>query len=644
MDMDGTSDPYVVIDSGFQKWQSKPVMSTLLPIWDEEVVIGVINHATVDSLALPEHLQQDYIEISVWDHDLASDDVIASHRIPFADIPGYDEDCIIDEPKATWYEMQQESSWVDDIMGSDLGQWVQSLLKPTPRTERRRSSLLKLEHEARRKSVSIDAETAPKPAIKKDHWKTVADKVFKRQHEFAGAHDESKRGQGSCKVKLAIWFDNKYLPKSPPLLGQLMLRLQNARVHPRDNDEGRNVMIVLQYGRHWVRVPSIKASGNGLAVFDQKFTIGVHDPGTVLTVGVFDDCSDNLLATKPQFLGLFRIRTCTLASNEWFEVDQPLYRLINGEIWEKGRVKCSIYFQCNKYLQTIAAMFACPLPDLAYYHPLTEEWKDAIDTAMQDFEIALMTAQPEELGFCQEMVLHVRGPVHVKFSMTMFKANIARLKDALGPIGDLAGHFDDICEWKNFRLSLGVNVLGVLLIWYYMYIPHLVMGYLLYSFVKGYWNNEVSRHIDPMDVQLYGGVKGQKESEAAEAEEQTEKEEEEPEEEESKGAFEQMRQQYNEAMNLLTGIQNTLGAIADVLERLGAMPHWNDPRISLLCTVLFGVVLAVFNFLPLKTILSVVVLFVLRHPSLRDPIPPPPINMVERLPSRGDKMFREYEE
>ena len=71
-------------------------------------------------------------------------------------------------------------------------------------------------------------------------------------------------------------------------------------------------------------------------------------------------------------------------------------------------------------------------------------------------------------------------------------------------------------------------------------------------------------------------------------------------------------------------------------ERLELLLTWRDP----LATALFVLVLALLSLgllvLGLRMLVTIGLLWVFRHPILRNPYPPPPLAFVWRLPTRRD--------
>ena len=75
---------------------------------------------------------------------------------------------------------------------------------------------------------------------------------------------------------------------------------------------------------------------------------------------------------------------------------------------------------------------------------------------------------------------------------------------------------------------------------------------------------------------------------------------------------------------------------ASSIERIQALLTWQDPTASaMLLAGLLGYALAL-CVLGLRPLVTLGLLWVFRPPVLRDPCPPPPLNFVQRLPTRSD--------
>jgi hypothetical protein len=89
-------------------------------------------------------------------------------------------------------------------------------------------------------------------------------------------------------------------------------------------------------------------------------------------------------------------------------------------------------------------------------------------------------------------------------------------------------------------------------------------------------------------------------------------------------------------MGPLVQVQNVLDGWAASIERLQALVTWQDPTAStVLLASMLGLALAL-ALLGLRPLATLGLLWVFRPPALRDPCPPPPVNLLGRLPNRSD--------
>lgn len=100
-----------------------------------------------------------------------------------------------------------------------------------------------------------------------------------------------------------------------------------------------------------------------------------------------------------------------------------------------------------------------------------------------------------------------------------------------------------------------------------------------------------------------------------------------------------LRRQYNAVTREVQRIQNILDTIAGWLERGEALMTWQDPLASSLLLLLLALLAGAFWLLGARTIVAAWLLWTIRPPALRQPLPPPPANFVANLPTRSDRMM-----
>eukprot|EP00668_Euglena_longa_P040241 GGOE01053003.1.p1 GENE.GGOE01053003.1~~GGOE01053003.1.p1 ORF type:complete len:1357 (-),score=412.39 GGOE01053003.1:1686-5219(-) len=693
MDFDGLCDPFLFVDTGFMQWKSEIAKETLTPVWEQEVVLACYNTQNIDqwNLKLPSELRSDTLNMTVYNWNPAHDRRIGFIRLKLHDIPGFLGDEIVEPPAPHWFEADRHFGVLTLLVSSDAGKWVTSLMfdkmmKKKAKEQRSKIEFIRnlqsglknatdalgagaqgLTTQFKNVGAVVDPEDLMKgqgPSINpksefqaqrkdrhRDPEKTEEEAAADGDGTEATEKDEDaeealKHAHEMCSIKAQIWFDNTYTALPLPIVGQLYFRLHHIELERRDFGQPRSPLVILNYNRHWVRLPTV--FGNVHSVFDQEFTFGVTEPAAVMTVAVFDDISDRLIGSEPKFLGLLRIRPCCLSTNTWHRACLPIYQRFKGRVRLRGRITLSACLQMRSALPIMVAMFKPPLKDLAYYQPLNAFKSDFHPDKPIDFETPIRVVQYDQLfkilaeqdngvlTFRPEAVKKVVSRPVADLDLDMLNANFKRVVECFRMLVRFADYLDYICLWTSFRESLAVNVLLVLLICYIEWAPTFLLLWLLVSFLKGLIKRAKGAVIAPMESDLFGevvdglgGAKGDDPDDEDEAQAKTKNDD------ADTSAWEEIRALVQMAIR----VQEAAGDVASIVERIQAMPRFMDPRVSGLLSVAFAVLIPGLYYVPLKFVMSFAVLFVLRHPVLRDPIPPPPVNLVGRLPSRSELLL-----
>lgn len=97
--------------------------------------------------------------------------------------------------------------------------------------------------------------------------------------------------------------------------------------------------------------------------------------------------------------------------------------------------------------------------------------------------------------------------------------------------------------------------------------------------------------------------------------------------------------QYDSLVSFMINIQNILDGLATTMERTHALASWQDPvATGLLCGLLLVVALALWLLGP-RSLIGLAMLWDLRPPPLRDPLPAPHACLFSHLPSRSDRLI-----
>jgi len=662
MDFDGLCDPYVKVDTGLMQWDSNVIKGTLTPGWYQEAVVACydLRHAEDWNLTLPDELRSDCVRLIMLDWNVTKDRRIGFITLRLRDIPGYDTDDIVEPPAPHWYEGERHMPALSltRLVNSDFGRWLSSLyfdekIKARLKEQRRKmavismlqsSGVAQVGHLIGDRLAEINAKVQQRMAeLRKGSGPELQ---FKTTEELqveamlppddAGEEELLKQDRSLLSIKAQIWFDNTYVPPPPKIIGQLYVQLHSVELKPRDNGAPRSPMVVLRYQRHWVRLPTVL--GNHHAAYLQEYYFGVVEPSDVFTIAVFDDGDG--FSSDPKVMGLQRVQPCTLASNKKYRTTLPLYQRFKGAVHERGKITFTICLYLPSVAPMLVAMFKPPLKELYYYAPLGEFTSALTGNKPLDFETPIRVNQFERLleivkqqgkpEWRPQAIKATANSPSPKLDLDLLTANWSRLQQCFKVLFNFVDYLDYICQWTDVRASVTVNAGSVLLVCYIEWLPEVLVLYLLYAFTKGFMRRTAGQIVVPLDAGLFGGVVNTEDNMDDDDDAEGEGKKKDAEDAET-SAWEDIQK----ILQMAVKVQELLGDVASFAERVEALPKWKDPRISGLLCVIFAVLLPGLCYLPLKAVVSFVFLFVLRHPALRDPIPPPPVNMIMRLPTRA---------
>eukprot|EP01004_Peranema_trichophorum_P005729 NODE_457_length_2732_cov_50.932158_g391_i0.p1 GENE.NODE_457_length_2732_cov_50.932158_g391_i0~~NODE_457_length_2732_cov_50.932158_g391_i0.p1 ORF type:complete len:815 (+),score=154.18 NODE_457_length_2732_cov_50.932158_g391_i0:40-2445(+) len=606
-DISGTTDSYVKLTSGLMSVKSSVKMKNLHPIWNEHYILGVMQE-TEGCQKLKDNLAPESLTVTLCDWDATGDEDIGSVSIPFSEIPGYD-DKPVKEPEAKWYNVEVEHSMMNQFVGvftrdqsSDEGAFKQIWTDIFGGQSVKDGKLIE----------------------KESKLATFVSDVFASREELEA---KRKKNPVDCRVKLSCWFDPEYKEVYTPPVGTLKFTLEKVVVHGRSSSEPRNPYCVIQYQEHWIRLPT--SWHNNKAIYNRILEFAVFEPSSVLTIAVFDEAKDRGMLSKDDFLGKFRVRVSWLRRCVKLESTQPLL-VRDGKVKKKGEVKFSLYYDAPSFLPVLLRYLAPPLSDHHYYEPLGDNELPLLRFHQEAIKLYLDTAEPP---VHEEAVKELFVDKVPSLEIAVALANVERLKRAISPIISAINWFDDICSWKSIPKSLMVNIAYCFLVLYPEYLASLGAVSLAFVFSKGWFKYMRKWKLPEMDASLFGG---------------TEQEEEESKKKDDDGPGIladnplTLATKKLEELQMLGGrVQNIIGEVAGLVEKIRNTAIWRDPIISAILTTIFLISAPLIIFLPivLRPALIVIGLFVMRHPILRDPLPPPPVNIVLRMPSSADLML-----
>ncbi|KAK2400661.1 FT-interacting protein [Trifolium repens] len=387
---------------------------------------------------------------------------------------------------------------------------------------------------------------------------------------------------------------------------------------------------VAKFGMKWVRTRTITESFN--PKWNEQYTWEVHDPCTVITFGVLDNChlgggsssQQSGAKTNDAKIGKVRIRLSTLEMDRIYTNSYPLLVLKPNGLKKMGELQLAIRFTCLS-LSHIIYLYGHPLlPKMHYLHPFTVNQLDSLRyQAMNIVATRLGRAEPPLRKEVVEYMLDVDSHI---WSLRRSKANFFRIVSLFSGLISMSKWLGEVQKWKNPVTSILVHVLFFILICY----PELILPTIfLYMFLIGIWNfRKRPRHPPHMDTKISW-------AEAAHPDELDEEFDTFP----TSKAQDVIRMRYDRLRSVAGRIQTVVGDIATQGERLQALLSWRDPRATFLF-VIFCLVAAVALYVtPFKMVISIAGIFWLRHPKFRSKLPSAPSNFFKRLPSGADCML-----
>lgn len=384
---------------------------------------------------------------------------------------------------------------------------------------------------------------------------------------------------------------------------------------------------VAKYGQKWVRTRTVVDSLS--PKWNEQYTWEVFDPCTVITVGVFDNCSldKNIINNsggRDSRIGKVRIRLSTLESDRVYTHSYPLLMLHPSGVKKMGELHLAVRFSCAN-LVNMLHMYAMPLlPKMHYVHPLSVHQLESLRyQALNVVSSRLNRAEPP-LG--REVVEYMLDYDSHMWSMRRSKANFFRLMNVISGLIAMVRYAESMRNWHKpiySTLSLAFFFLLVLM-------PELVIpAILLYLSLLGLWRyRSRSRHPPHMDIRL-------SQADSVFPDELDEEFDSFP---TSRGA-DIVRIRYDRLRSVAGRIQTVVGDMATQGERFQALISWRDPRATFLF-VIFCLFAAIgFYAVPVRVVFALWGVYVLRPPRFRSKLPSPALSFFRRLPSKADTLL-----
>ncbi|KAK9713704.1 hypothetical protein RND81_06G045800 [Saponaria officinalis] len=457
-------------------------------------------------------------------------------------------------------------------------------------------------------------------AERKENKMKFSSKIHLRLFLEAGYHvlDESTHFSSDLQPS------SKHLRKPP--IGILELGILSAKnLLPMKGKDGRltDPYCVAKYGNKWVRTRTLLDTLG--PKWNEQYTWEVHDPCTVITVGVFDNCHVNGRDdVRDQRVGKVRIRLSTLETDRIYSHYYPLLVLTSGGLRKHGELQLAVRFTCTAWVNMVAKYGLPLLPKMHYVQPIPVRHIDWLrHQAMQIVAARLARAEPP---LRREVVEYMLDVDYHMFSLRRSKANFFRIMSVLSGISAVCRWFSDVCTWRNPITTCLVHILFLILVCY----PELILPTVfLYLFVIGVWNYRFRPRTPPhMDARL-------SQAEHSHPDELDEEFDTFP----TSRPNDMVRMRYDRLRSVAGRVQAVVGDLATQGERAQALLSWRDPRataIFIFISLIWAVVLYV---TPFQVVAMLVGLYMLRHPRFRSKLPSVPVNFFKRLPSKSDMLL-----
>ncbi|PIN02230.1 hypothetical protein CDL12_25258 [Handroanthus impetiginosus] len=416
-----------------------------------------------------------------------------------------------------------------------------------------------------------------------------------------------------------------------PPVGVLEVGILGAQgLLPMKMKDGRgstDAYCVAKYGQKWVRTRTILDDFS--PKWNEQYTWEVYDPCTVITLGVLDNC--HLGSERPgtgsardSRIGKVRIRLSTLEAHRTYTHSYPLLVLHPSGVKKMGELQLSVRFTTLSLAHMLHIYSHPLLPKMHYLHPFTVNQLEHL--RYQAMNIVASRLGRSEPPLRKEVVEYMLDVDSHMWSMRRSKANFFRIMALLSAMISINRWFGEVCMWKNPITSVLVHVLFLILIWY----PELILPTLfLYAFFIGLWNYRFRpRHPPHMDPKISW-------AETAHPDELDEEFDTFPTTREN----DIVTMRYDRLRSVAGRIQTVVGDIATQGERFQSLLSWRDPRATSLFIMFCLCAAIVLYVTPIRVMILVAGLYVLRHPRFRSKLPSLPSNFFRRLTARTDSML-----
>jgi len=465
----------------------------------------------------------------------------------------------------------------------------------------------------------------------------------------------SRQCQGEVKVAVQIQEGYRHDLLNRKKLGQLCVRVvQGKNLHRTSSVDTPDPYFVMRYADTWMRSKTCKDTI--FPQFDSSMEFDVFEISNILTVALFDDNNmkqkslkekiSTLTTSRDTLLGKVNIPVNCLVVNKPYRSTFTLFVRRNDKIRIYGEIEIELFFKVKDAnalgltLDILKAYKAPLLPDKYYYEPPSDADVKRLKKTKNDMIIKYMGGQaptPIRKEAC-EAVFAASGMEEFKmFRLKMRMERIKAFKNVFGPVfGYVGGAIALVFSWKYPAVTLAFDVVWVFLCFH----SHLILPGIFLSLCISSFTYLMAKNFSqpPMaTTELLEGIDASSEPSDGSADNEVDTESEAA----TKNPIKALKAKIEAMQNHALKLQDFVGTIACTFEQVAAIVSWDATIASFAFTMVFFMMFVITYTIPLRYLFAVagVGLTIKKHPRIADPLPPAPLNLFNRLPSKAHFML-----
>ncbi|MED6154892.1 hypothetical protein PIB30_000394 [Stylosanthes scabra] len=383
---------------------------------------------------------------------------------------------------------------------------------------------------------------------------------------------------------------------------------------------------VAKYGQKWFRTCTVVDSLS--PEWNEKYNWEVYDLCSVVTVGVFYKhwiIKNNIyIGDSDHCIGKVRIRLSTLETNRDYIQSYPMLMLCPSGVKKMGELLLSMRISSSSVTNMFLIYTMPLLPKMHYYsEPMNQ---DQLNNMTSQARRLLGLKMSREEPPLESKVVDSMFDNYL-WSMRRSKANFFRLMSTISGLIAMYKFLKQIRDWKKPEQSILFLAIFLMLM---MVIPNVIIpAILFYMVLMGLWNYRYRpRHTPSMNIRL-------SHVESAHPDELDEEFDTFP----TTRHDSIVRMRYDRLRSVAGRLQTIIGNLASPIEKFQALLSWADPRASCLFLAFCLVAALVSYLVPIRVVITVLGLYLLRPPLFRNKLPPAALNFFRRIPSEEDTLF-----